>query len=124
MMLKIAVGLSALLLSISYASAQTFESNMNGFETPLGMNSVTSIDTPVSSSRDANFNRINVQKPGWSFSATTVGNLVNVQTNGNNNTIVVNANQVNKGNQTTNLSRVDQSPGSFSDGGSSSSASF
>lgn len=123
-MLKIAVGLSALLLSISYASAQTFESNMNGFETPLGMNSVTSIDTPVSSSRDANFNRINVQKPGWSFSATTVGNLVNVQTNGNNNTIVVNANQVNKGNQTTNLSRVDQSPGSFSDGGSSSSASF
>lgn len=88
----------------SLSFAQTFESNMNGFETPLGMNSVTSIDTPVSSTRDANFNRTVVNQPGASFSVSSIGNLVNVQTTGSNNTIVVNANQINNGNQSANLS--------------------
>lgn len=88
----------------SVCMAQTFESNMNSFETPLGMNSVTSIDTPVSSTRDTNFNRTVVNQPGSSFTVSSIGNLINVQTTGSNNTIVVNANQVNNGNQSANFS--------------------
>ncbi|WP_288108701.1 hypothetical protein [Limnobacter sp.] len=103
--------------------AQTFESNMNSFETPLGMSSVTSIDTPVSSTRDANFNRTVVNQPGATFSVSSIGNLVNVQTTGSNNTIVVNANQVNNGNQSANFSvgmqNSSDNPGSGSAAGAS-----
>lgn len=116
----------AALLTAGVASvclAQTFESNMNSYETPLGMSSVTSIDTPVSSSRDANFNRTVVNQPGTSFSVSSIGNLVNVQTTGSNNTIVVNANQINNGNQSANLgigmqSFSDNSSGSVASGNS------
>lgn len=107
----------------SLCFAQTFESNMNSFETPLGMASVTSIDTPVSSTRDANFNRTVVNQPGASFSVSSIGNLVNVQTTGSNNTIVVNANQVNNGNQSANfgvgMQNSSDNPGNSASAGAS-----
>lgn len=81
------------------ASAQTFEGNNNVFETPLGRNNVTEIDGIASSRRDENFNRLEVQRPGWEFSATSIGNLINVQQDGMNNTVIINAQQINKGSQ-------------------------
>lgn len=81
------------------ASAQTFEGNNNVFETPLGRNNVTEIDGFATSRRDSNFNRLEVQRPGWEFSATSIGNLINVQQDGMNNTVIINAQQINKGSQ-------------------------
>jgi hypothetical protein len=81
------------------ASAQTFEGNNNVFETPLGRNNVTEIDGIASSRRDENFNRLEIQRPGWEFSATSIGNLINVQQDGMNNTVIINAQQINKGSQ-------------------------
>jgi holdfast attachment protein HfaA len=81
------------------ASAQTFEGNNNVFETPLGRNNVTEIDGIASSRRDQNFNRLEIQRPGWEFSATSIGNLINVQQDGMNNTVIINAQQINKGSQ-------------------------
>lgn len=79
--------------------AQTFENTGASFETPLGMRSVIDIDSPLASKRDENFNRTSVDAPGWGFTATAIGNLINVQTEGNNNTVVINATQVNSGMQ-------------------------
>lgn len=79
--------------------AQTFESNNNVFETPMGMIDVREIDGPVSSKRDERFNSYELASPGWSFSSTAIGNLISVQNNGSNNSVVINATQVNNGSQ-------------------------
>ncbi|NJM31702.1 MAG: hypothetical protein HC848_00900 [Limnobacter sp.] len=92
--LVVATGIS------SYACAQTFESNSNGFETPVGMNNLTEIDSPASLARDENFNRTEINRPGGTFAVTAVGNLINVVTEGRNSTVVVNANQNNTGSLT------------------------
>ncbi|HEX4918491.1 MAG TPA: hypothetical protein VFV43_11380 [Limnobacter sp.] len=97
-MKKIAT-LIAIALTCSTALAQTFEGNVSSFETPFGMRSVTDIDAPAGVSRDENFNRMSVESPGWGFAATAIGNLINVQTEGNNNTVVINATQINNGSQ-------------------------
>lgn len=83
--------------------AQTFEGNMNSFETPRGMNSVTDIDSPVATRRDSNFNRTVVNSPNAGFAATSIGNLISVENRGSNNTVVINATQVNKGSQRASL---------------------
>jgi hypothetical protein len=87
------------------ARAQTFEGNVSGFETPLGMNSVTDIDNPVSARRDSNFNRTVVEAPGMGFAATAIGNLISVENQGSNNTIIINATQVNSGAQNATLNQ-------------------
>ena len=94
-----ALGLILFASMPSAAQAQTFESNSNTFETPMGMNSVTDIDSPSGVRRDQRFNLYEVQEPGWRFAVTSIGNLINVETNGSNNSIVINATQVNNGNQ-------------------------
>ncbi len=94
-----AIGLIFFALMPMAAQAQTFESNSNTFETPMGMNSVTDIDSPSGVRRDQRFNLYEVQEPGWRFAVTSIGNLINVETNGSNNSIVINATQVNNGNQ-------------------------
>lgn len=99
---KLLIASTALLCAT--AQAQTFEGNVNGFETPLGMNSVNDIDSPATRVRDERFNRVQVQAPGYGFTATAIGNLVNVVTTGNNNTVQVNATQVNNGSQRVDLS--------------------
>lgn len=91
--------IATLALGFSSANAQTFEGNVSSFETPFGMRSVTDIDSPAGTRRDANFNRTQVDSPGWGFAATAIGNLINVQTDGNNNTVVINATQINNGAQ-------------------------
>ncbi len=98
-MKKISLIIATLLIPAAAAVAQTFEGNLNSFETPFGMRSVGDIDSPASIRRDENFNRTQIQSPGWGFAATAVGNLINVQTEGNNNTVVVNATQINNGTQ-------------------------
>lgn len=98
-MKKTTLFIAMLALPIASAIGQTFEGNANSFETPLGMNNVTDIDSPAATRRDANFNRTQVQAPGWGFAATAIGNLISVQTEGNNNTVVINATQINNGSQ-------------------------
>jgi holdfast attachment protein HfaA len=95
--------LVSLLAIQGYAMAQTFEGNMNSFETPRGMNSVTDIDSPVATRRDSNFNRTVVNSPNAGFAATSIGNLISVENKGSNNTVVINATQVNKGSQRASL---------------------
>ncbi|VWX34253.1 hypothetical protein [Limnobacter sp. 130] len=96
-LLKICI--ATLAFSFGGAFAQTFEGNVSSFETPYGMRSVTDIDSPAGTRRDANFNRTQVDSPGWGFASTAIGNLINVQTEGNNNTVVINATQINNGSQ-------------------------
>lgn len=102
-MKKTTVFIATLALQATAAYAQTFEGNMNSFETPFGMRSVGDIDSPASARRDENFNRTQVEAPGFGFSATAIGNLINVQTNGSNNTVVINATQVNNSSQNATL---------------------
>jgi holdfast attachment protein HfaA len=98
-MKKLTLMLLACAIPAITAQAQTFEGNVSSFETPFGMRSVTDIDSPAGTRRDANFNRTQVEAPGWGFAVTAVGNLINVQTEGNNNTVVINATQINNGSQ-------------------------
>lgn len=98
--MALSLGLIAALTGVqSPALAQTFEGNNNAFESPLGRNNVTEIDGVATSRRDQNFNRLEIQRPGWEFSATSIGNLINVQQDGMNNTVIINAQQINKGSQ-------------------------
>jgi len=90
---------ATLALGLGSTHSQTFEGNVSSFETHFGMRSVTDIDSPAGTRRDANFNRTQVDSPGWGFAATAIGNLINVQTDGNNNTVVINATQINNGAQ-------------------------
>jgi holdfast attachment protein HfaA len=95
--------IAALVLPFAHANAQTFEGNVSSFETPYGMRSVTDIDSPAGTRRNENFNRTEVQSPGWGFASTAIGNLINVQTDGNNNTVVINATQINNGSQNASI---------------------
>ncbi|MDX1668435.1 MAG: hypothetical protein R3194_03365 [Limnobacter sp.] len=100
--------LSVLLLAqatITSALAQTFEDNVNRYETPLGMSSVQDIDMPAQRVRDERFNRITVNNRMPGFALTTVGNLINVTNEGNNNTIHINATQTNSGDQTIQIEK-------------------
>lgn len=102
-MKKFSILIATLALPAASAFAQTFEGNVSSFETPFGMRSVTDIDSPAGTRRDENFNRTQVQSPGWGFTATAIGNLINVQTDGNNNTVVINATQINNGAQNASI---------------------
>ena len=95
--------IATLALGFSSANAQTFEGNVSSFETPFGMRSVTDIDSPAGTRRDANLNRTQVESPGWGFASTAIGNLINVQTEGNNNTVVITATQINNGSQNASI---------------------
>lgn len=103
--------LTSLLAAQSIAFAQTFEGNVNSFETPRGMNSITDIDSPVSTRRDSNFNRTVVNSQGVGFTATSIGNLISVENQGSNNTVIINATQVNKGSQRASFGSSDGGSG-------------
>ena len=92
--------LLALASSCCVAVAQTMEDlGSLPFETPVGLHDAGEMELMVSGTRDSSFNKVVNASPGWNFSATAIGNLVNVVTQGSNNTVVVNANQINKGSQ-------------------------
>jgi hypothetical protein len=107
--LKKTIGFFAFAMFAAFAQAQTFESNMNSYETPIGMTDVRQIDSPASASRDAKFNAIRTNSSSGTFSSTAIGNLINVQNYGSNNTIVINANQVNTGSQNASVNLNSQS---------------
>lgn len=102
-MKKTTLLIATLALHATATYAQTFEGSVNSFETPFGMRSVTDIDTPVGTRRDENFNRTQIEAPGMGFSVTAIGNLINVQTDGNNNTVVINATQINNSQQSATI---------------------
>lgn len=80
------------------AQAQTMEESLSvTFEAPFGMKDAGDMDLVVNGKRDSSLNKVITATPGWGFSATTIGNLVNVTTQGSNNTVVINASQTNKG---------------------------
>jgi hypothetical protein len=102
-MKKFSLIFAMLLAPTSATFAQTFEGNVSAFETPFGMRNVTDIDAPAGTRRDENFNRTQVRAPGFGFTSTAIGNLINVQTQGSNNTVVINATQINNGSQNASL---------------------
>jgi len=57
------------------------------------------MDATVSGTRDSAMNKVVNASPKWGFTASAIGNLVNVVTTGSNNTVVVSASQINKGSQ-------------------------
>ncbi|MFN7835144.1 MAG: hypothetical protein ACK5NY_05050 [Burkholderiaceae bacterium] len=64
------------------------------------MNDLSDIDSMVKGTRDTSLNKTVVNGAGYNtYSSTSLGNLVNVQTSGSGNTVVVNANQINSGSQ-------------------------
>ena len=69
------------------------------FEAPFGMRDAGDMDLVANGTRDSALNKVVTSAPGWGFTATAIGNLVNVVTQGSNNTVVLNTNQVNKGSQ-------------------------
>lgn len=82
------------------ASAQTMEDSSSlTFEAPFGMHDAGDMDLMANGTRDSALNKVVTSAPGWGFTATAIGNLVNVVTQGSNNTVVLNTNQVNKGSQ-------------------------
>ena len=82
------------------ASAQTMEDSSSlTFEAPFGMHDAGDMDLMANGTRDSALNKVVTSAPGWGFTATAIGNLVNVVTQGSNNTVVLNTNQINKGSQ-------------------------
>ena len=97
-----------LLLAIAVAPgltvAQTMEESSSlGFEAPFGMQHAGNMELMADGSRDSALNKVVSASPGWSLSATAIGNLVNVFTQGSNNTVVLNTSQINKGAQQATL---------------------
>lgn len=83
-----------------FAVAQTMEDSSSlTFEAPFGMHDAGDMDLMANGTRDSALNKVISSAPGWGFTATAIGNLVNVVTQGSNNTVVLNTNQVNKGSQ-------------------------
>lgn len=89
------------LAATSYtASAQTMEDSSSlTFEAPFGTHDAGDMDLMANGTRDSALNKVVTSAPGWGFTATAIGNLVNVVTQGSNNTVVLNTNQMNKGSQ-------------------------
>ncbi len=82
------------------ASAQTMEeSSSSTFEAPYSMRDAGDSDMNAVGTRDSAMNKVVNATPKWGFTASAIGNLVNVVTTGSNNTIMVNASQINKGSQ-------------------------
>jgi holdfast attachment protein HfaA len=124
-------GLSALALSIaallaaSPAHAQSRAGYANEFSRPYGLNPGDENRPYDAKTRDLNGNRViidgrivvgddlsslplglyNSGSSGMGFSGTgtAIGNQLNVNTSGSFNTVIVNSNQVNNGNQTVNI---------------------
>lgn len=80
------------------ASAQTMEDGfVSMYEVPYGLGETGELDSAVAATRDGALNKVVTASPRWMLSTTAIGNLVNVVTQGSNNTIVVNASQINRG---------------------------
>ncbi|MBC7512815.1 MAG: hypothetical protein H7234_00070 [Herminiimonas sp.] len=92
--------LSSLASTSGLTTAQTMEDSSSlTFEAPFGMHDAGDGDVMVNGTRDSALNKVVSASPGWGFSATAMGNLVNVVTQGSNNTVLVNTSQINKGSQ-------------------------
>jgi hypothetical protein len=82
------------------AAAQTMEDSPSlTFEAPFGAKDAGDAEATVNSTRDASFNKIVTSSPGWGSSASAIGNLINVVEQGSNNTVIINASQINSGSQ-------------------------
>ena len=82
------------------AAGQTMEDGASStFEAPFGMRDVSETDSIVTGSRDASLNKVVTSTAGWGFSSSAIGNLVNVVTQGSNNTVVINTSQITSGSQ-------------------------
>ncbi len=84
-----------------FAAALTMEDNMMPLmESAVSRNiNISNYETPVDFQRSSKFNQTQITQPGWMLNASAIGNLVNVQVKGAGNTVVVNAVQMNSGNQ-------------------------
>ena len=79
---------------------QTMEDVISGkFEVPIRSVDANDSESMISSTRDSSLNKVVTTSPGWGYSASSIGNLVNVVAQGNNNTVVINASQINSGSQ-------------------------
>lgn len=96
---KIAIAGIALVSSIA-GDAAGFEDNWRErrLETPLGFDSVSDIDRGIAGNRDELGRRIEVSGPYGSSLASALGNSIAVEA-GAGATVVINAMQINKGNQ-------------------------
>lgn len=72
---------------------------MSTMESSVTRHGRVDYESAVTWGRDANFNQQTMAAPGWQLNATAIGNLINVQMAGAGNTVVVNAMQVNTGQQ-------------------------
>ncbi len=83
------------------AAGLTMEDNMMPLmESAISRNiNISNYETPVEFQRNSKFNQTQITQPGWMLNASAIGNLVNVQVKGAGNTVVVNAVQMNSGNQ-------------------------
>ena len=106
------IGVAAFLLSAASASAQISMEPSGWSQRPLGFSSDAQANRVVlsgggasSSERVGPFSSATPMMPSWSGTttggqATAIGNMISVEIEGNNNTLVVDASQVNMGNQT------------------------
>lgn len=91
---------SSMNLAHAGAPAATMESTMmSTMESAVTRHGRVDYESAVTWGRDANFNQQTMAAPGWQLNATAIGNLINVQMAGSANTVVINAMQVNTGQQ-------------------------
>ena len=76
------------------------EGPFNTYELSLTKKELGAIDSSAVNVRDSRMNRTSISNPGFGANATAIGNLINVVTSGSGNTVVINAQQMNRGNQT------------------------
>jgi len=84
------------------ASGAAAGERINEFERPIDSGAHDFFERNIDDDRDDRLNRTQINMPGGPFSAAAIaiGNQIAVQIDGNGNTVVINAEQVNNGNQT------------------------
>lgn len=93
------VGGAALYVAVGIAPAGAFTlERHDNPDRPIGSERVGAFDRGIESRRDENGTRVQQNGP-FGASSSAIGNLIQVTT-GNNATVVLNAKQVNRGNQT------------------------
>ncbi len=117
MIIRQYIALLPLLISVSSYAQTTMEGPFNSFEMSFSAGEIGVAENMTNSTRDSNMNRTVINNGGIGATASSIGNLVNVVTTGSGNTVVVNAKQVNSGNQTAivSLSATKSTPSVTSD---------
>lgn len=92
---------AASVLAASSADAFSRERRDAALDRPLGFDRSDSVDSAIPFLRDEDGRKVQVRGLGGTSLATALGNAISVQA-GANSTVVVNAQQINKGNITAN----------------------